>query len=99
MTLIYAKLLLTAAFWGGTFIAGRVLTEHAGPFAGSFLRFAVAGVLLVRVTVRSENGLPAPPLLGEPLTASLLVGTVMVSAGVALTAVEPGRLRRSPPQV
>ncbi|HSV92075.1 MAG TPA: DMT family transporter [Desulfobacterales bacterium] len=72
MTLIYAKLLLTAVFWGGTFIAGRLLTEHAGPFAGSFLRFAVAGVLLVLVTLRSENGLPAPPRRHLPVL--LLMG-------------------------
>jgi drug/metabolite transporter (DMT)-like permease len=36
--------------------------------------------------------------LGEPLTASLLVGTVMVSAGVALTAVQPGGPKQRLPQ-
>ncbi len=72
MTLTYAKLLMTAVFWGGTFIAGKVLAEHAGPFAGSFLRFAVACVLLVLVTLRSENGLPAPPRRHLPVL--LLMG-------------------------
>ena len=61
----YAMPLLTAVFWGGTFIAGRVLTEHAGPFAGSFLRFAVAGVLLVLVTLQTM--LLLGPVLGVKL--------------------------------
>ena len=56
---IYAKLLLTAFFWGGTFIAGRILAAQAGPFTGSFLRFAVACAALVLVTLRTE-GLPRP---------------------------------------
>jgi drug/metabolite transporter (DMT)-like permease len=61
MAVIYAKLLLTAFFWGGTFIAGRVLAQHAGPFTGAFLRFAVACVFLVGLMLRAERGLPAPP--------------------------------------
>jgi drug/metabolite transporter (DMT)-like permease len=50
---------MTAFFWGGTFIAGRILAGHAGPFTGSFLRFAVAVVALVTVLVRTE-GFPRP---------------------------------------
>lgn len=61
MAVIYAKLLLTAVFWGGTFIAGRVLAEHVGPFTGAFLRFAVACVFLLALTLRAEKGLPLPP--------------------------------------
>lgn len=56
---IYAKLLLTAFFWGGTFIAGRILAVQAGPFTGSFLRFAVACAALAIVMLRTE-GLPRP---------------------------------------
>ena len=36
---IYAKLLLTAIFWGGTFVAGRLVAQNAGPFSIAFLRF------------------------------------------------------------
>jgi drug/metabolite transporter (DMT)-like permease len=61
MAVIYAKLLLTAVFWGGTFIAGRVLAEHVGPFTGAFLRFAVACVFLLALTLRTEKGRPLPP--------------------------------------
>jgi len=60
MTIIYIKLLLTAFFWGGTFIAGRVLAQHMGPFSGAFLRFAVACVFLVALTLRTEHRLPLP---------------------------------------
>jgi drug/metabolite transporter (DMT)-like permease len=57
----YIKLLLTAFLWGGTFIAGRVLAQHMGPFSGAFLRFAVACVFLVALTFRMERRLPMPP--------------------------------------
>ena len=40
--LLYLKLVLTALFWGGTFIAGRIVAHEAGPFAAAFLRFVVA---------------------------------------------------------
>ena len=51
----YAKLLMTALFWGGTFIAGRVVVRNVGPYSASFLRFAIASVLLVGLTWRSEG--------------------------------------------
>lgn len=58
---IYAKLLLTALFWGGTFIAGRIAARDVGPFSGAFLRFAVASVILVLVLgVRERESLRVP---------------------------------------
>ena len=32
--MIYVKLFLTAVFWGGTFIAGRVLAREVEPSCG-----------------------------------------------------------------
>jgi drug/metabolite transporter (DMT)-like permease len=55
---IYIKLLLTALFWGGTFIAGRLLADRVGPFSAAFLRFAMAAFLLLVLTVRHEGRLP-----------------------------------------
>jgi drug/metabolite transporter (DMT)-like permease len=55
---IYLKLLATALFWGGTFVAGRDLAQHMGPFCASFLRFAAASVLLLALVYRYEGGLP-----------------------------------------
>jgi len=56
--LTYIKLILTAIFWGGTFIAGRVVAKDALPFSASFLRFAIASAFLVLVTWRVEGKLP-----------------------------------------
>jgi drug/metabolite transporter (DMT)-like permease len=51
----YVKLMLTALFWGGTFIAGRVVVRHVGPYSASFLRFTIAAVLLVAIAWRTEG--------------------------------------------
>ncbi len=56
--LTYIKLILTAVFWGGTFIAGRVVAKDVLPFSASFLRFAIASVFLVLITWRVEGKLP-----------------------------------------
>ena len=56
--LTYIKLILTAVFWGGTFIAGRVVAQEVLPFSASFLRFAIASVFLVLITWRVEGRLP-----------------------------------------
>jgi drug/metabolite transporter (DMT)-like permease len=56
--LIYLKLVLTAIFWGGTFIAGRAVAGSVEPFSAAFLRFAVASVLLILLTLRAEGRLP-----------------------------------------
>ena len=56
--MVYIKLLLTAAFWGGTFVAGRGLATHMGPFCAAFWRFALASILLWFMVKRMEGGLP-----------------------------------------
>ena len=55
MLFTYVKLLLMALFWGGTFIAGRVLAQSVGPYSGAFLRFAVASVCLVAILLKMER--------------------------------------------
>ena len=55
---IYLKLLLTAIFWGGTFVAGRLVTQNVGPYSISFLRFTIASILLLLLTWRIEGKLP-----------------------------------------
>jgi len=55
---VYVKLLLTAIFWGGTFIAGRVIAKNVGPFSASFLRFVIASVFLLLLTWKAEGTLP-----------------------------------------
>lgn len=56
--MIYLKLLLTAFFWGGTFVAGRILKDNVGPFSAAFLRFAVASILLLAIVRKSTGCFP-----------------------------------------
>ena len=72
----YFKLLLTAIFWGGTFIAGRSIAGSVGPFSAAFLRFATATVLLLVLTWKSENGFP--PLEKKQMLPVFLLGLLGV---------------------
>lgn len=56
--LLYAKLLLAAFFWGGTFVAGRIGAAHAAPFTLAFLRFTVATAILFWHIRSREGALP-----------------------------------------
>ena len=58
--LIYIKLILTAIFWGGTFIAGRVVAKDVGPFSASFFRFAIASSFLILFIWRIDGKLFLP---------------------------------------
>jgi drug/metabolite transporter (DMT)-like permease len=55
---IYLKLLLTAIFWGGTFVAGKIAAQNVGPFSIGFLRYIIASILLLLVTWKVEGKLP-----------------------------------------
>ncbi len=57
--MVYLTLVLTAMFWGGTFVAGRIVMRDAGAFSVAFLRFAVASILLLLLMYRIEGKLPA----------------------------------------
>lgn len=39
---VYLKLILTTLFWGGTWVAARVLVQEVPPFTGAFVRFGIA---------------------------------------------------------
>ena len=51
----YVTLVITMLFWGGTFIAGRLLAGSVPPAGAAFLRFAIASVAL-GVCVRAIDG-------------------------------------------
>jgi len=94
LILTYLKLLLTAIFWGGTFIAGRIVAGDVPPFAAAFLRFAIASVLLFALSLSTQRPLPLPR--GRVLAIVLLCGASGVAGynyfffkGLAL--VEAGR--------
>jgi drug/metabolite transporter (DMT)-like permease len=65
--IIYIKQLLTAVFWGGTFVAGRILANHVDAYSASFLRFAIASLVIlisIRVIEGKLPGLNIKQLIG-----------------------------------
>jgi drug/metabolite transporter (DMT)-like permease len=56
--LLYLKLVLVSLFWGGTFIAGRVLAQGMPLRLAATGRFTVAVVLLVWLARHQRGGLP-----------------------------------------
>jgi drug/metabolite transporter (DMT)-like permease len=56
--LLYLKLVFTAVFWGGTFIAGRIVAREVGPFSAAFLRFLVASIILLVFVLRTHGTIP-----------------------------------------
>jgi drug/metabolite transporter (DMT)-like permease len=62
----YAKLVLTAVIWGGTFIAGRIAMQSMGPFTAAFWRFAIAATCLLLLS-RQPRVAKHYPTLAQPL--------------------------------
>ncbi len=58
MLITYLKLLMTAIFWGGTFISGRMLVDSVPPFTAAFFRFLIAAACLYVLAVRREGKIP-----------------------------------------
>ena len=57
--MVYAKLLLTAFVWGGTFVAGRLVGDGMGAFSAAFLRFVTASVCMLWLMRIKDGGLPS----------------------------------------
>lgn len=51
----YIKLLLTALFWGGTWVAGRVAVGEAAPLAVASWRFFIAALVLGGLLIAREG--------------------------------------------
>ena len=56
--LLALKLVMVAALWGGTFIAGRILAQSLPLMTAAFGRFFIASILLVNVAIKMEGRLP-----------------------------------------
>jgi drug/metabolite transporter (DMT)-like permease len=76
--LIYIKLLLTAFFWGGTFIAGKMIANSVHPVCASFLRFAIASFFLLILTLKTQGRIPA--LRKQQILPVILLGLTGVFA-------------------
>jgi len=74
----YIKLVLTALFWGGTFVAGKLAAQNIGAFQIGFLRFAIASALLLALTYRIEGRFP--PLSKSQILPVVLLGLTGVFA-------------------
>lgn len=57
--MVYGKLVLTAFLWGGTFVAGRMLSDGMGAFSAAFLRFFLASICMLWIMHNRAGGLPA----------------------------------------
>ena len=57
---LYARLALTALFWGASFIAGRSLAQELPPFVAAAARYVVASAALVAYLWFRERRLPRP---------------------------------------
>lgn len=92
--MMYIKLLLTAVFWGGTFIAGRQVSQHLGSFSIAFLRFAVASAFLLSLA-RIREGKFVLPGKGQIIPVILLGLTGVFTYNVlffkGLQRIEAGR--------
>jgi drug/metabolite transporter (DMT)-like permease len=75
---IYLKLLLTAIFWGGTFIAGKVIAQSVHPVSAAFLRFVIATICLLILVLRFEGRLPR--LVPKQIFLAVLLGLTGVFA-------------------
>ena len=67
----YFLLVLTTFFWGGTFIAGRLLANQVPPLSASFLRFLIA-IVTLRLILYIAKETPTRPTKWQLFTLSLL---------------------------
>jgi drug/metabolite transporter (DMT)-like permease len=72
------KLFLTAIFWGGTWIAGKIVATNMSPFSAAFLRFAIASSILIAVVRKIEGRLPL--IKGRQLIAVIFLGLTGIFA-------------------
>lgn len=68
---VFLKLTAAVTLWGGTFVCGRIIGPHLGPYSASFLRFLTASVCLLWLLARYEGGVP-------PMTLRTLAGVCLL---------------------
>lgn len=91
---VYLKLICVALMWGGTFIAGRIVTADLSPALSALLRFGFAVILLVLILLKRTGGFPH--LSAQQHILAILMGLTGVFAYnlfffAALSRIEAGR--------
>lgn len=92
--IIYIKLIGSVIFWGGTWIAGRILAGHLSPYNAAFLRFFFASFFMVFMVKKFTGHYPRLakkqflPVLFLALTGVFLYNILFFSG---LMTVEAGR--------
>lgn len=56
---IHVRLVLTMMFWGGTFVAGRILVQDVHPMTAASLRFVLASAMLLTAILIRDRSLPS----------------------------------------
>jgi len=75
---VYFKLLGAAIFWGGTFIAGRIVSREMDPYSAAFIRFLIASVFLL-AAIRIRQGY-LPTLKKKQIIPVVLLGMTGIFA-------------------
>jgi len=55
---VHIRLILTMTFWGGTFVAGRMLAAELSPLTAASLRFILASAMLLTTILIRDRRLP-----------------------------------------
>lgn len=76
----YLLLLLTSLLWGGNFIVGKTLVEHASPITLTILRWAIAIICLVPLVWHKEKRLLPPKKAILPLWLMGITGVALFQA-------------------
>jgi drug/metabolite transporter (DMT)-like permease len=69
--MIYLKLIACTLIWGGTFIAGHIVSNALPPLTAASIRFSIAAALLLVLAWKREGGLPKLSLQQMGATAAL----------------------------
>jgi len=69
--MIYLKLIACTLIWGGTFIAGHIVSNALPPLTAASIRFSIAAALLLVLAWKREGGLPKLSMQQLGATAAL----------------------------
>lgn len=75
---VWAALLSVWAFWGGTYLAIRLVVRTMPPFLAASLRFLVAGAVLYAIAVRRGDREGDRPTRAQWVAASIIGGSLLL---------------------